>query len=177
MVHKTSSEQALMELLGNENVQADSIYIGEGAYIWGTTLFKGTPNEAHIMWADTLQRATPEWVRLGTVENPEQSEWLLEGDLRLGSTLQEVEKANGKPFVLTGFDWDFGGTVNDWKGGKLSFSTDRRSYLSLIFAYDSEDEKQVQLATSVSGDNLFTSSQPGMYQLNPRVQSMLIRFK
>jgi hypothetical protein len=34
-------------------------------------------------------------------------------------TLAEIEKINGKPFKLYGFEWDFGGRSSNWQGGEL----------------------------------------------------------
>jgi hypothetical protein len=45
--------------------------------------------------------------------------WNVAG-VTIGSSLADVQKANGKPFVVSGFEWDYGGFVTDWKGGALS---------------------------------------------------------
>ncbi|WP_036010329.1 hypothetical protein [Bradyrhizobium yuanmingense] len=47
------------------------------------------------------------------------SRWSI-GGVTLGSSLSDVQKANGKPFLVSGFEWDYGGFVTDWKGGALS---------------------------------------------------------
>lgn len=177
MITATSSEESLRRLLGSQNVLHDSIYVGEGQSVPGTILFKGTPNETHIIWQDTIQNAIPEIVRLKPAANPGASEWLVQGDVRVGSTLQEVERANGKPFLMSGFGWDYGGTVTDWKGGKLAFSNEGLSNLSVVFTYDYDNEKQQKLAESVMGDSEFASSEPPLYELNPRVESITIRLK
>ncbi|WP_342740957.1 hypothetical protein [Bradyrhizobium sp. B117] len=41
------------------------------------------------------------------------------GGATIGSSLADVQKANGKPFLVSGFEWDYGGFVTDWKGGTL----------------------------------------------------------
>lgn len=46
--------------------------------------------------------------------------WTGPSGLHLGSPLADVETANGKPFTLFGFGWDYGGFVNDLKGGQLA---------------------------------------------------------
>lgn len=51
---------------------------------------------------------------------PTATDWVGPGGVRLGATLKEVEAINGKPFVLMGFGWEAGGTVVDFRGGKLS---------------------------------------------------------
>lgn len=35
----------------------------------------------------------------------------------MGSTA--LERLNGRPFAFAGFDWDYGGVVMDWRGGRL----------------------------------------------------------
>lgn len=45
--------------------------------------------------------------------------WNVAG-VTIGSSLADVQKANGKPFLVSGFEWDYGGFVTDWKGGVLS---------------------------------------------------------
>ena len=44
--------------------------------------------------------------------------WTIAG-ITIGSSLADVQKANGKPFLISGFEWDYGGFVTDWKGGTL----------------------------------------------------------
>jgi hypothetical protein len=46
------------------------------------------------------------------------SKWNVSG-ITIGSSLTDVQKANGKPFLVAGFEWDLGGFVTDWKGGAL----------------------------------------------------------
>ncbi|GAB3898789.1 hypothetical protein [Spirosoma agri] len=41
-----------------------------------------------------------------------------------------MEKRNGKPFRLWGFEWDYGGLVSNWQAGKLAQS-DKKMVLSL----------------------------------------------
>jgi hypothetical protein len=64
---------------------------------------------------DAMKRATGLAIR----GDSKASHWNLSG-ITIGSSLMEVQKANGKPFVVHGFDWDYGGFVADWKGGTLS---------------------------------------------------------
>jgi hypothetical protein len=45
--------------------------------------------------------------------------WNVAG-VTIGSSLADVQKANGNPFLVSGFEWDYGGFVTDWKGGALS---------------------------------------------------------
>ncbi|WP_247236210.1 hypothetical protein [Telluribacter sp. SYSU D00476] len=172
-----STEANLIEHLGAENVRRDTIYIGEGEYRIGTTLFKGTPDEAQILWKDTVNWARPELVRIIPATQPQNSQWQVQGGVHIGATLKETERLNGKPFELYGFGWDYGGTVVDWKGGKLTYSRNGKSYLGAIFVYEYKEAEQDLLAEKVMGDSRFMSSNPAMQQLNPHIYSLEIRFR
>lgn len=56
--------------------------------------------------------------RLTLRNSAKTSHWNVAG-VTIGSTLAEVQKINGKPFLVHGFDSDFSGFVVSWKGGKL----------------------------------------------------------
>jgi hypothetical protein len=47
------------------------------------------------------------------------SHWNVAG-VTIGSSLAEVQKINGKPLLVNGFDSDFAGFVVNWKGGTLA---------------------------------------------------------
>ncbi len=181
-IRATSSEAELIKLLGRENVTPnDTIYVAEGATEVGTTLFKGTPDEAQILWLDKTKKARPDAVILrpatdkpGTAGN--QAQWMTDSGLKIGSTLKDVEKLNGKPFKLYGFGWDYGGSASSWEGGTLE-GKDGKTYVSIVFGYGELSAAQEKLVDKVSGDGEFVSSNPDMQQLNPVIQTMTVRFK
>ena len=53
-----------------------------------------------------------------TLIDAKTSHWNVAG-VTLGSTLAEVQKINGRPFLIREFFTDGGGFVVDWKGGAL----------------------------------------------------------
>ena len=63
--------------------------------------------------------------------------WKFDSGLKLGMTIEEVEKINGKAYIVGGFDWDYGGYAN-FEGGKLAeglsgrFSPTESSYPNKI---------------------------------------------
>lgn len=63
---------------------------------------------------DTMKRVSGLTLR-DTAKN---SRWNVLG-ISIGSSLADVQKVNGKPFLVSGFEWDYGGFVVDWKGGAL----------------------------------------------------------
>jgi hypothetical protein len=96
------------------------------------------------------------------------SEWKTAQGVTLGTTLQELEKINGKPFDIMGLGWDFGGTVSDWKGGALQGMTLRCDEPT---GQISEEE-----SASISGDQVVQSNLPAMQKANPRVTKIVVSF-
>lgn len=152
----------------------DSVYIGEGYYEKGTTLFKGTPEEAQILWKDTLNYAKPDNVLIRPAEG-KINQWLVKGGIKIGMTLQELEKINEKAFKIAGFGWDYGGFVTDLQGGKLNGKNDIAN-LSIRFYYNYEYEKLTPFAEKVMGEGPFLSSNPAMQSINPKIVEISIRF-
>lgn len=173
-VKANSSEASLVAMLGAENVVRDSVYIGEGYYEKGTTLFKGTPDEAQILWKDTVNYANPTSVMIRSAQG-KPNQWLVDSGVVMGMTLKEVEKINGKPFKIAGFGWDYGGFVTDWQRGKLAGKNEPEN-LVIRFYYNIEDDKLGAIADKVLGEGPFLSSDPAMQQLNPKVVEITIGF-
>lgn len=106
----------LVEAFGPQNVVFEEQPGPEGETYMATVLFpKRAADRLVVTWKDEKRRAKPEALTARSG-----SRWALSSGLKPGSTLAEVEAANGKPFTLSGFDWDYGGFVTDWRGGALA---------------------------------------------------------
>ncbi|GAB3518766.1 hypothetical protein [Emticicia fontis] len=179
IITSTSSEQELIDKLGAANISAhDTVYGAEGMFSIGTILYKGTPNEAHIVWKDTVNFKKPEFVEIGFVEpgKENQVKWYTTNGVKVGTKLTELEQINGKPFNFSGFGWDYGGSVVDWNGGKL-MNADSTSYLAIILGYDYENQALNPISEKVMGDQAFSSKNPNAQKLNPFVSHLIISFK
>jgi hypothetical protein len=88
----------------------------EGTKLNASVLF---PNDAkrrlEVLWQNEAARADTSLIVIGG-----QSQWSGPKGLRIGMPITALEKANGKPFSLSGLDQDNGGSVLDWKGGAMS---------------------------------------------------------
>ncbi len=102
----------LKTMFGGGKVKAVKIPGAEGEEIDGVRLFGGTDREIEIIF------------------NPEGDEkeiwdvriigkgWKFANGLTPKMSIAELEKINGKPYLVSGFDWDYGGWAN-FEGGKL----------------------------------------------------------
>ena len=112
----TSTEEDLIKIFGAKNVTTQEEEYGEGEVIVMTTLFKGTNKELVVYWNDIDNLKNPERV----VVHSNSTMWKTENNIVVGTSLQELEKLNGKPFKLYGFGWDYEGTISSWDGGALA---------------------------------------------------------
>ncbi len=177
----TATESSLIQTLGATNVTHEAIELGEGDTEPGTTLFKGTANEVHILWKDKKRFESPEAVLIQPTGAETKAvsvapSWLVNNGLAIGATLKEVEKLNGRPFRLYGFGQKTGGSFADAAGGKLQ-NAGGANYLSFTFSIGTLPPAQAKLLPAVSGDREFSSALPAMQQLNPTVETILVRFR
>ena len=109
------TERSLKQRYGKEAVVQD-LPGAEGENYKGLVLFaKATDRRIEIAFTDDKARRASGL----TLRDSATSRWSV-GGITIGSSLADVQKANGKPFLVNGFEWDYGGFVTDWKGGALS---------------------------------------------------------
>jgi hypothetical protein len=171
----TTTEAALVRQYGRANVVRGMVYIAEGNETRGTIVF---PNDeakrVEIVWRDTRQRQRPEWIRV-----PAGSRWATIAGIRNGTSLVDVEKLNGKPFQLSGFDWDFGGLVTDWRKGALA-KLSVPCQLQLRFDRTIPDRAtaaQRRAADATSGDRDLLSSSPDLRRFPVQVNEIVLQYR
>jgi hypothetical protein len=170
-VDSATSRLKLVERFGAANVVDDSIQYADAPPVFGTVLFpKDSTRRLEIIWTDPKTQSHPERVFL----RGESGRWAADPGIRLGMRLTELERVNGKPFTLTGFDWDYGGTVSDWKGGTLARRSSELPHLFVQLSPAEADTGAVR--DSVAGDREFSSHDPRMQQLNPHVQVISVAY-
>lgn len=167
----TTSRAKLVERFGAGNVIEDSVRYGDAPAAPGSVLF---PNDftrrLEIVWVDPKTRVRPERVDL----RGESGRWAVDPGIRLGMRLTDLERINGGPFTLTGFDWDYGGTVINWRGGKLARPAGVTPRIFIQLSPAESDTGAVRNA--VAGDREFSSKNPAMQQLNPHIARISIAY-
>jgi hypothetical protein len=127
------------------------------------------PNDSarrlEVIWRDAT-RTRPSRVR---IYEPK-SLWRTSQGIGIGTTLLEVEKLNGKPFVLTGFESDFGGTVVDWNGGRLA-PWQGNTFIRLDESREARDDPSRPF-----GDRDFNSDLAAMRKAKPTVCEIDVDF-
>ena len=169
-ITRQTDESTLIRVFGSANVRRERIQIGEGETVPGNVLFPAdSARRLEIIWADTIGRRFPKRLIL----RGDSSRWSVANGISLGTTLEQLEKLNGRPFTLAGFGWDYGGVVTDWRGGNLATPLGRsvKLYLSPTPAAQSDPVYPLVL-----GDKDYASDLPAMRKLKPTVRDIFIDF-
>ena len=174
-----TSEVQLIAIYGRENVKRMNIDVGEGEVQPGTVIFPNdVKRKAQILWRDPATRAQPESVMIrdkGTL-------WKTDRGITIGTTLKTIEELNGRPFVLTGFGWDYSGTLMHANGGRVvelgkKVNEDEVRDRTLLLRLEPTAAMQETPEFFKVMDYLtFLSSDPSMQKLDPSVYEMIIEF-
>jgi len=117
LIHADISLDNLRLAFGEDNVQLADLDGAEGEVIQGAVLFPGDPaRRAELFFRNQERHSGIDAVRV----RAGQSCWHLASGVRPGMTLADIVQANGAPVSFSGLDWDYGGTVTDWHGGKAN---------------------------------------------------------
>jgi hypothetical protein len=173
------SDVDLLNRFGAKNV-VDTLIEGggaEGEMNPGTVLFADQHDtRAEILWRGQGVKRNPDWILV----KGSSSRWRSPEGVTLGTDLLTLEKLNGRPFRLLGFQYDSEGAVTSWAGGKLSSDMAGpacRFKIWLSPETGRNDPTAQKLANQVAGTREFSSSHPAMRQLDPHVYQMFLLYK
>lgn len=117
------TEAWLKQRFGAGNVQVTDVPGGEGETSRGIVLFPGDPfRRAYLYFKDAQHLRGLSLVRV----MDSGSRWRLDNGIGVGTSLSKLVAINARPIHFSGFDWDYGGGISDWNGGRLQPRDDGR---------------------------------------------------
>jgi hypothetical protein len=159
----------VVKAFGSNNVVHQDIDGAEGQKIKASVLYPNDPKaKLEFIWSEEKARRRP------MIRAKDQSAWASANGIRTGMALAEIEKMNGKPFKLAGFDWDYGGRVLDWQGGALGRPQPGGCIIGIEFVHP-EDAPEASLS-KVTGDGEFLSDNADMRAVEPYIAVVTISY-
>jgi len=163
-VTRNTTRQDLVKRFGAARLKDQPVSIGEGFTEPGTRVNLGSKRSFTVVWTDASRTKPKEIRNLG-------SDWRTAQGIGIGTSLAQLQQKLGT-FKLYGFAWDYGGTVV-LEGTKLANYKDvliLRLRTAPNAAVRSPNDYQ-----AVTGDSLFSSTNPHLSPLKPEVGEMIVR--
>ena len=146
LITKSTDFAGLQAIYGASNVKDERICGPECADSLDVTkIYPEKNNEFIVYWRDSLYHKSISFIETYLPDGP----YHTDKGLKIGSTFEELLKINGKQIIFSGFDWDYGGSIQDYGMGTL-----QNSPLGFRLAMDEGG------GTELSGDLEFNTEMP-----------------
>ena len=150
-----------------KNVIPETIDGPEDEKLNVTAIYPDDPaKRIEVYFKDEEARTGLAWA----VVKEEASVWSGPAGVRIGDSVGKVQDANGAVFEISGWGWDYGGTVVDWKGGRLE-DTASGCRAMIRFRKDPANNDK-----SILGETPHASDEPAVRAANPEVAEFSIRW-
>jgi hypothetical protein len=118
-IKKNTTLAELKKLYGSKNVKDDLEYAPEGLDSFKVSkIFKDTQKEIIVQWKKNKLYKQVDMVYTYQKGSP----YKTADGLKVGSTLDQLVRVNGKRISFSGFSWDYGGMISSFGKGKLDKS-------------------------------------------------------
>jgi hypothetical protein len=165
-----ASKASLTEYFGAANVVDMTVDGPEGTTNSATVIFPNdTAKRVEVLWVDEAARQRP-----ANIEIKGASAWQTVQGLKIGSSIEDVEKANGHAFKLTGFGWDYGGNVVDWMGGSFAPKDGVDAACITMINLQPGDGAPTE---RVTGEQEHVSDEPAIRAAKPVVYSLSVGYR
>jgi hypothetical protein len=166
---RDSSHAKLAAAFQPRNVAVTQLDANSGAKVTASVLYAKDPKRRlEVWWAKPASRSDTHLIVING-----QSDWIAPGELHLGLTLAELEKLNGKPFKLSGFDGDHVATLSDWDGGTLSALT---GGCKVGISLHADPKAATATLSGLPANRSFSSSDASLRAANPTVSEILVAY-
>jgi hypothetical protein len=166
---RDSSHAKLASAFQSRNVAFTQVDASSGGKVMASVVYGKDPKRRlEVWWSKPASRSDTHLIVING-----QSDWIAPGELHLGLTLAELEKLNGKPFKLSGFDKDHVATLSDWNGGQLSALA---GGCKVGISLRADPKTAASALSDLPADRSFTSSDAALRVANPTVSEILVAY-
>ena len=166
---KNSGHLRLAQAFGVHNVDFTEVSGDDGSTLMASVLFPNDPKRRlEVLWDDDVERSG---TRMIVIDG--QSTWSAQKGVHLGLPLAALEKLNGKPFRLMGFEKGGMAIVSDWNGGALALLTDG---CKVGVQFKADPKVAAGVLDAASSDKEFVSSDPTIRAAKPVVGEIIVAY-
>lgn len=112
-IKANTTETQLIQMFGANSMVRSRHYLSNDKFEEVTRLFAGGWATVQIHWADNFRKIRH------VVITGKYVPWQTRQGITIGTTLAQLQKLNGKPFLISGFSHHYGGRVISWNNGNL----------------------------------------------------------
>jgi hypothetical protein len=159
VLHNKISFDDLQKIFGEKQVKTYRDTVAGKPYAT-SVLFEGQPNELQIAWHNEELLQYPNIVFF---KHPK-AIWQADKGIKMGATLEEIEKLNEAPVEVVGFGSRYEGGLVKYKEGKLK---DFGKYYNLFLGYDKQENPTVD--SVILGENTLESRNAALKNLKLKV--------
>jgi hypothetical protein len=164
-----SSHLGLATRYGPQNLTFAEVDGPDGTKLMASVLYPGDPKRRlEVLWQNEAGRSGTSLIAING-----QSTWTAPKGLRLGMPLAALEKANGKPFRLTGLDKDNVSSVLDWQEGALAKLP---GGCKVGLRLKPDPKASAEARAEVAGDKQLLSSDASVKAIKPTIAEILIGY-
>jgi len=165
---RDSSHVKLAEFFQAKNIEYGQVEGAGGSALNATILYPKDPKRRlEVLWQNEATRSDTSMVVITG-----QSQWKGPKGLHLGLALAALEKLNGKPFRLAGFDQPNGARALDWMGGALA---NLPGGCQVGMKFDPDRKAAANLLAAAAGKE-FLSSAPAIRAVKPTVSEIVFGY-
>jgi hypothetical protein len=166
---KNSGHLRLAQSYGVHNVDFTEVSGDDGSTLMASVLFPTDPKRRlEVLWDDDVQRSG---TRMVVIDG--QSTWTAQKGVHLGLPLAALEKLNGKPFKLMGFEPGGMAIVSDWNGGALGTLTDG---CKVGIQLKPDPKTPADTLSAASSDKEFDSTNPAIRAAKPTIGEIIVAY-
>jgi hypothetical protein len=166
---KNSGHLRLAQSFGVHNVDFTEVSGDDGSTLMASVLFPTDPKRRlEVLWDDDVERSGTRMIVIGG-----QSTWTAQKGLHLGLPLAALEKLNGKPFKLMGFEKGGMAIVSDWNGGALGLLTDG---CKVGVQFKPDPKASQGTLGAASSDKEFASTDPAIRAAKPVIGEIIVAY-
>jgi len=164
-----SSHVKLAMAFQTKNVEFTQVDGGSGTKVMASVLFgKDAARRLEVWWSKPASRSDTHLIVING-----QSNWSAPGAVRLGLTLPDLERLNGRPFTVAGFDASNVATLSNWNGGELAtLPGGCKVGISLRPAQTAS----ASALRALPADRAFPSTDAALRAVNPTVSEILVAY-